>query len=145
MWNESLKLALGRAANEAIFTCVEFGNSNEWIKLLNEDNFRPSNWKSPLTKLFEQFVKQRRYFLLGQCQKNQWDCAFFNIDGNLKNCYSSRSLLLQAACSKNSDRLRIRSPGAIYGYSEKGCRKNVHATIPKGNMGCNQYTLFLSL
>ena len=28
----------------------------------------------------------------------------------------------------------------IYSYFEKGCRKNVHATIPKGNMGYDQYT-----
>ena len=26
------------------------------------------------------------------------------------------------------------------GYFEKGCRKNVHKTIPKGNMGYVQYT-----
>ena len=29
----------------------------------------------------------------------------------------------------------------IYGYFEKSCRKNVHATIPKGNMGYHQYTV----
>ena len=28
-----------------------------------------------------------------------------------------------------------------YSYVEKGCRKNVHATIPKGNMGYDQYTV----
>ena len=28
-----------------------------------------------------------------------------------------------------------------YSYFEKGCRKNVHATIPKGNMGYDQYTV----
>ena len=28
----------------------------------------------------------------------------------------------------------------IYSYFEKGCRKNVHATVPKGNMGYVQYT-----
>ena len=73
VWNWRLE---DRAANQAIFTYVEFGNSNKWIKLLNKDNFRPSNRKSPLNKLFEQFVKQRRHFLPGQCQKNQWDCTF---------------------------------------------------------------------
>ena len=31
----------------------------------------------------------------------------------------------------------------IYSYFEKGCRKNVHATIPKGNMGYDR-TLFLT-
>ena len=37
---------------------------------------------------------------------------------------------------------RARSSGIIiYGYFEKGCRKNVHATIPKGNMGYDQYTV----
>ena len=30
---------------------------------------------------------------------------------------------------------------SIYSYFEKGCRKNVHATIPKGNMGYDQYTV----
>ena len=30
-----------------------------------------------------------------------------------------------------------------YNYFEKGCRKNVHATIPKGNMGYDR-TLFLT-
>ena len=29
----------------------------------------------------------------------------------------------------------------LYSYFEKGCRKNVHATIPKGNMGYDQYTV----
>ena len=29
----------------------------------------------------------------------------------------------------------------IYSHFEKGCRKNVHATIPKGNMGYDQYTV----
>ena len=29
----------------------------------------------------------------------------------------------------------------VYSYFEKGCRKNVHATIPKGNMGYEQYTV----
>ena len=29
----------------------------------------------------------------------------------------------------------------VYSYFEKGCRKNVHTTIPKGNMGYNQYTV----
>ena len=27
----------------------------------------------------------------------------------------------------------------VYSYFETGCRKNVHATIPKGNMGYDQY------
>ena len=29
----------------------------------------------------------------------------------------------------------------IYSYFEKGCRKKVHATIPKGNMGYDQCTV----
>ena len=29
----------------------------------------------------------------------------------------------------------------VYSYFKKGCRKNVHAIIPKGNMGCDQYTV----
>ena len=29
----------------------------------------------------------------------------------------------------------------IYSYFEKGCRKNVHATIPKGNVGYDQYSV----
>ena len=29
----------------------------------------------------------------------------------------------------------------IYSYFEKGCRKNVHATIPKGNMRYDQFTV----
>ena len=29
----------------------------------------------------------------------------------------------------------------VYSYFEKGCRKNVHATIPKGNMGYDRYTV----
>ena len=32
-------------------------------------------------------------------------------------------------------------PVWIYNYFKKGCRKNVHATIPKGNMGYDQYTV----
>ena len=30
---------------------------------------------------------------------------------------------------------------AVYSYFEKGCRKNVHATIPKVNIGYDQYTV----
>ena len=33
------------------------------------------------------------------------------------------------------------SEALLYSYFEKGCRKNVHATIPKGNMGYDQYTV----
>ena len=29
----------------------------------------------------------------------------------------------------------------VYSYFEKGCRKNVHATTPKGNMGHDQYSV----
>ena len=29
----------------------------------------------------------------------------------------------------------------MYSYFEKGCRKNVYATIPRGNMGYVQYTV----
>ena len=29
----------------------------------------------------------------------------------------------------------------VYSYFEKGCLKNVHATVPKGNMGYDQYTV----
>ena len=29
----------------------------------------------------------------------------------------------------------------VYSYFEKGCRKNVLATIPKGNMGYDQNTV----
>ena len=29
----------------------------------------------------------------------------------------------------------------IYSYFEKGCRKNVHATIPRGDMGYDQYAV----
>ena len=52
---------------------------------------------------------------------------------------------------KNNDRARstrsfflrrARSSGIImYSYFETGCRKNVHETIPKGNMGYDQYTV----
>ena len=35
-------------------------------------------------------------------------------------------------------KLRISSK---YSYFEKGCRKNAHATIPKSNMGYDQYTV----
>ena len=31
--------------------------------------------------------------------------------------------------------------GYAYSYFEKGCRKKVHATIPKGNMGHDQYAV----
>ena len=34
-----------------------------------------------------------------------------------------------------------RPPLATPLYFEKGCRKNVHATIPKGNMGYDRYTV----
>ena len=37
------------------------------------------------------------------------------------------------SCLANSPR--------VYSYFEKGCRKNVHATIPKGNVGYDQYTV----
>ena len=31
--------------------------------------------------------------------------------------------------------------GILYSYFEKGCGKNVHATIPQGDMGYDQYTV----
>ena len=31
--------------------------------------------------------------------------------------------------------------GKIYSHFENGCRKNVHATIPKSNMGYDQYAV----
>ena len=30
---------------------------------------------------------------------------------------------------------------SLCSYFEKGCRKNVHATIPQGDMGYDQYTV----
>ena len=30
---------------------------------------------------------------------------------------------------------------SAYSYFEKSCQKNVHATIPKGNMGYDRYTV----
>ena len=33
----------------------------------------------------------------------------------------------------------------IHLFRERSSEKNVHATIPKGNMGYNQYTVFLTL
>ena len=38
-------------------------------------------------------------------------------------------------------RIDCKNPPLVYSYFEKGCRKNVHATIPKGNMGYDQYTV----
>ena len=32
-------------------------------------------------------------------------------------------------------------PIKVYSYFEKGCRKHLHATIPKDNMGYDQYTV----
>ena len=29
----------------------------------------------------------------------------------------------------------------VYSYFEKGCRKNVHVTIPNSKMGYDQYTV----
>ena len=145
---------VGRAANQATFTCVEFGNSNKWIKLLNKDNFMPSNRKSPLNKLFEQFVKQRRHFLPGQCQKNQWDCTFLTFTAIWKIAIQVEAYFCKRRVRKilkrgsrtefenwirewstkknlNSERLRNRSPGAIYSYSEKGCRKKCARDNPE--------------
>jgi len=35
----------------------------------------------------------------------------------------------------------LRPSFCAYSYFENGCRKNVHATIPEGNMGYDQYTV----
>ena len=35
----------------------------------------------------------------------------------------------------------LRPSFCAYSYFERGCRKNVHATIPEGNMGYDQYTV----
>ena len=35
----------------------------------------------------------------------------------------------------------MKTAAAIYSYFEKGCRKKVHTTNPKGNMGYDQYTV----
>ena len=37
--------------------------------------------------------------------------------------------------------LKTQANKRVYSYFEKGCRKNVHATIPKGNMGYDQYSV----
>ena len=42
---------------------------------------------------------------------------------------------------KNSHFNRALSLDFLYGYFEKGCRKKVHAAIPKGIMGYDQYTV----
>ena len=43
--------------------------------------------------------------------------------------------------SQNSCQLQHPIRRVIYSYFEKGCRKNVHATIPKGSMGYEQYAV----
>ena len=39
--------------------------------------------------------------------------------------------------------LRVLGYTRVYSYFEKGCRKNVQAIIPKGNMGYDNYLLLL--
>ena len=41
----------------------------------------------------------------------------------------------------SSTKHRIMKFHVVYSYFEKGCLKNVYATIPKGNMGYDQYTV----
>ena len=53
----------------------------------------------------------------------------------------SRLFSKQYRNARTVDFLKVRLVEAIYSYFEKGCRKNVHATIPRGNMGYVQYTV----
>ena len=59
-------------------------------------------------------------------------------------CQNSKDPRLFSKQYRNArtvDFLKVRLVEAIYSYFEKGCRKNVHATIPRGNMGYVQYTV----
>ena len=47
--------------------------------------------------------------------------------------------LIACMCWNSFDKLSVCL--YVYSYFEKGCRKNVHSTIPKGNMGYDQYTV----
>ena len=44
-------------------------------------------------------------------------------------------------CSSSSGPYWFRYFSAVYSYFEKGCRKKAHATISKGNMGYDHYTV----
>ena len=46
---------------------------------------------------------------------------------------------LQGSLIRSLIAVKLRS--IAYSYFEKGCRKNVHATIPRGYMGHDQYTV----
>ena len=46
--------------------------------------------------------------------------------------------LIACMCWNSFDKLSVCL--YVYSYFEKGCRKNVHSTIPKGNVGYDQYT-----
>ena len=35
----------------------------------------------------------------------------------------------------------VQNSDQVYSYFERGCRKNAHSTIPKGNVGYDQYTV----
>ena len=55
--------------------------------------------------------------------------------GSGKKYVKGRDLLWRLIMWEEADNI------TVYSYFEKGCRKNVHATIPKGNMGYDQYTV----
>ena len=63
------------------------------------------------------------------------------VNVSCQNSKDSRLFSKQYRNARTVDFLKVRLVEAIYSYFEKGCRKNVHATIPRGNMGYVQYTV----
>jgi len=59
-----------------------------------------------------------KIFFFCQLNKTLWERIFGRILGTCDLCSS-----------------------VVYSYFEKVCQKKVHATIPKGNMGYDQYTV----
>ena len=75
------------------------------------------------------------------CQSGNPDFLGLNtaLTTNWK-CFSTVASSTPRSWLKKASRLPPASLGCkSYSYFEKGCRKNVHASIPKDNMGYDQY------
>ena len=72
---------------------------------MNKTAIRQSHAKQPeesLEQTLRAIREAAKALFTGSVSEKPVGLHLFDIYSNLKNCYSSRSLLLQAACSKNS-------------------------------------------
>ena len=84
------------------------------------------------------FSKKKVTYLADQVGDQAWKCSRHWVEAGRIGDPTGRNV---EPCLISYVAIRTLSHFLIYSYFQKGCRKNVHATIPKGNMGYDQYTV----